>query len=70
MPVKAGWDFTYLLAHGTRCVDVYTFLYVSAALNIATDLAVCILPLPIIIKLRVRKGKKFVLIVLFGFGVL
>jgi len=67
-PFKAGWNFTLRFGPEVHCIDIYRFVFASAGINIVTDVAVCILPLPIIAKLRVSKGKKLVLATLFGFG--
>ncbi|KAF2740697.1 MFS monosaccharide transporter-like protein [Polyplosphaeria fusca] len=51
------------------CTNIVTIYLSSAPLNIATDLAILFLPMPILTAMRLPKKQKVILVVTFGFGV-
>lgn len=53
-----------------RCVPNLPFWYINAAGNIATDLAIFIMPLPVLNKLQLRKKQKYFLMAIFSLGFL
>jgi len=54
-----------------RCLPVDPTWYLGAAMNIATDFAIFMIPIPSLIKLRINdKGKKAMLLLVFGLGFL
>jgi hypothetical protein len=66
-PIKAAWDYTITDA---RCIDILDYFYTSAGCNIATDLSLCLLPLPTIWSLKRPKAQRVVVCLLFGMGAL
>ncbi|KAI4705024.1 hypothetical protein J4E89_009317 [Alternaria sp. Ai002NY15] len=63
-PVQGAWDFTL----EPVCVDYVTYLYASSAVNVATDLLLCALPIPHIWRLNMPKRQRIVLCVLLAGG--
>src|ERR1051326_6562757 len=49
-PIRAFWDLT--IQATSKCINGYALWYTNAAINIVTDLAVALLPLPSVWKLR------------------
>lgn len=66
VPVQKFWDGSLA---GT-CTPNIPFWYINAAGNIATDLSIIILPLPILGKLQLRKKQKYFLVGIFSLGFL
>ena len=64
-PVQAAWDFEIMDA---KCYDYTTFLYVSSAVNVATDVLVCVMPLGHFWRLKLPKKQKMILCGLFLVG--
>lgn len=52
------------------CIDLYVFYYVSFGIKLVTDIALFLLPIPHLLKLRMRCGAKVGLILMFGLGLL
>ncbi|EDU41586.1 hypothetical protein PtrSN002B_008574 [Pyrenophora tritici-repentis] len=65
-PVRGAWDFTI---PGRRCINYVTYLYASSAVNVATDIILCLLPLPHLWKLQLPLRERVVLCVLLAGGV-
>lgn len=55
-------------AHAT-CTDIVTLYLSSAPVNIITDLAILVLPMPILTSLRLPRKQKIILLITFSFGV-
>jgi len=66
VPAAAFWDQT---VPGT-CVPSYPQFYINAAGNIITDVAVFLLPIPILGKLKLARKQKLMLIGIFSLGFL
>ncbi|RMZ69597.1 integral membrane [Pyrenophora seminiperda CCB06] len=64
-PVRGAWDFTI---EGRRCINYVTYLYASSAVNVATDIVLCILPLPHLWRLQLPLRERVVLCVLLAGG--
>lgn len=66
MPISAGWT----LQHGpdAKCVKLSTVAISGAAFNVLSEIAILILPMPILSKLQLKKKKKIGVIVLLGLG--
>lgn len=60
------WDLNVLM----NCNHLATPGLVQAAINIAVDIAIFVLPLPVITKLHVPTGKKVALVGVFATGLL
>jgi hypothetical protein len=67
VPVSAAWDYSIV---GARCIPIWRFFYVSSAFKIATDLVLCISPLPMLWSLHMPKAQKIVVCGLFSIGLL
>ncbi|PGH18990.1 hypothetical protein AJ79_00023 [Helicocarpus griseus UAMH5409] len=67
IPVQAFWDMS--LVKTARCVDQFKLYYANAAINIASDVAIVILPIPAISKLTIEKKQKISLILILILGV-
>ncbi|KAF2759805.1 MFS monosaccharide transporter-like protein [Pseudovirgaria hyperparasitica] len=66
-PVEAAFDqFPASTAH---CTDIVTLYLSSAPVNIITDLAILILPMPILTGMHLPRKQKTILIITFSFGV-
>ncbi|KAI9151643.1 Satratoxin biosynthesis SC10 cluster protein [Paramyrothecium foliicola] len=65
-PIQGFWDKSI----DARCIPTNVQWYANAAGNIATDLIVFILPLPVIGQLNLPRTQKIFLFVLFGLGFL
>ncbi|KAF6804695.1 hypothetical protein CMUS01_14788 [Colletotrichum musicola] len=63
-PIASFWDKTI---DGT-CIPNYPQWYINAAGNIITDILVFVLPLPMISKLKLARGQKYVLLGIFCLG--
>lgn len=67
VPIHAIWEFK---RNDARCLSIAGVAYASAAVNIATELAIFILPLPLLRTLRASPSQKFALYALFGCGIM
>lgn len=65
IPVQFFWG----VGEGT-CMDRLAFWFSNAALNIASDIFVLVLPMPLLRKLQVPTRQKIILMILFLFGTL
>ena len=63
-PVSRQWDKTI----PGRCLNVPLFLFVTSILNCISDVAIVILPLPIVIRLQMRRGRKIAVCCIFALG--
>ena len=53
-----------------NCLDVTALIYYITASNLATDLVVFVLPIPVIIRLHTATRNKVALCILFSIGIL
>lgn len=53
---------------GAHCTDVLTIYLASVPLNLITDLALLLLPMPILTAMRLPRKQKIILLVTFGAG--
>lgn len=65
-PVQKFWETNLV---GT-CVPNLPFWYINAAGNILTDLAIFVMPLPVLNRLQLRKKQKYFLLGIFSLGFL
>lgn len=63
-PPKAFWDHT---VKGT-CINQIVYFYLAAALNIATDFAIILIPIPDLRSLHVSRTRRIGLILSFSIG--
>lgn len=64
-PVESAWDFTI---EGRKCLDYVNYLYASSALNVATDIILCVLPWPCLWRLNMPTKQRMILCLLFAGG--
>jgi uncharacterized membrane protein len=55
-PIQAVWDET--LREPMSCYNFVNLVYASGTVNLVTDLVLCTLPLPYILKLRISRKQK------------
>ena len=65
-PVESFWN----RAVPGRCMNFKTVWYVMAGVNVVTDFALFIMPIPVISSLQLPRRQKLMLVVVFGLGVL
>lgn len=63
-PIAGAWDFSITRS----CIDYISYLYASSAVNILTDIVLCILPMPHLWRLSMPLKQRVVLCVLFAGG--
>ncbi len=64
-PVHAAWDPVLSL---TKCRPITQQEFASVAINMALDLAVVVLPLPVVWSLRMPTRKKIAVSLMFSLG--
>lgn len=64
-PVEAFWEDDL---SGARCLDRFAVWFSNAAINIAMDVAVCVLPLPALNSLQLPKRQKVIVMCVFALG--
>ncbi|KAJ5190348.1 uncharacterized protein N7498_009333 [Penicillium cinerascens] len=67
-PIAASWELD--ARHHAKCLSLSGVAYANAAVNIATEITILIIPLPVIRKLQINRAKAISLYVLFGAGLL
>ncbi|KAL4927228.1 putative MFS monosaccharide transporter [Aspergillus undulatus] len=65
-PVSAAWAAS--LPVDAHCTDILTLYLSSSPVNIITDLAILVLPNPILTRMRLPLKQKIILVVTFSFG--
>lgn len=65
-PVSAAFHST--VPASAKCIDIVTLYLSSSPVNIITDLAILILPLPILTQMRLPYKQKWILVITFSFG--
>lgn len=67
-PISAAFTTDYNSTLGSNCRNVITIFYASAPLNIITDLAILLLPMPVLTSLNLPRKEKIVVVCLFAGG--
>ncbi|KAL4784350.1 major facilitator superfamily domain-containing protein [Aspergillus varians] len=65
-PVAAAWAAS--LPVDAHCTDILTLYLSSSPVNIITDLAILVLPNPILTRMRLPLKQKIILVITFSFG--
>lgn len=65
-PVAAFYDRS--LFAGSRCIDRASLYFSTSAFNILTDIALCVLPIPMLLKVQLPRRQKLILIAVFALG--
>lgn len=65
-PISASWDLA--LAEEGQCVDKPGFFLAASIANIVMDLAILLIPIPIVIPLQIPRRQKISLLLLFATG--
>ncbi|KAF4949464.1 hypothetical protein FSARC_13476 [Fusarium sarcochroum] len=66
VPVAKFWDHTI----SGKCLDQLVLWYVMAGFNLATDIAIFCIPLPVVRSLQLPRKQKVMLLVIFSIGFL
>jgi hypothetical protein len=53
---------------GTHCIDLVALYVSTAPINIITDIAIFLLPMPILWRMRLPRKQKIILLLVFGAG--
>lgn len=64
-PIAKYWDFT--IHHG-KCIELTTYFLATACINAATDLALLVLPVFIMVELQINLQRKIRLVLLLMTG--
>ncbi|KAH8151192.1 uncharacterized protein LAJ45_04894 [Morchella importuna] len=67
-PISAAFTIDYDPLLESHCRNVITIFYASAPLNIITDLAILLLPMPVLTSLNLPRKEKIVVVCLFAGG--
>ncbi|OTB06303.1 hypothetical protein M426DRAFT_319043 [Hypoxylon sp. CI-4A] len=65
IPIEFNWDTTI---DGAHCINIGQMALATSILNVLTDVAILILPLPLVWKLNVSRQRRWGLIFLFALG--
>jgi fucose permease len=65
-PIKAAYDPTET---ADRCISIVTLYLCSAPVNIITDLAILVLPIPVLTGMRLPQRQKTILVITFALGI-
>ena len=65
-PIRAGWDF-FLPGH---CASLQNITIATGALNISSDLAIVVAPIPLVLRLQLRPAKMIGLLTILATGFL
>lgn len=63
-PIASNWDVTI----EGECINKTGIYIATAVINIATDLALLVLPIPVLVRLQIPRLEKVALIAMFGVG--
>lgn len=67
MPIAAAWES---MKHpGYTCIDMYAIAIANAILNTITDVGLFILPIPLLIKVKLKGREKVAVLCVFGLGI-
>ena len=66
-PISAAWNIEIQPAD-KQCMSVMKVYYFSTAFSILTDLLLCIIPLPLLWKLKLPRREKVIVTLIFGLG--
>ena len=64
-PFRRNWDVT--ITEGS-CIDRTPLYMATAVLNMATDILLLVLPVPMVVRLQMPRAQKLGLICIFGVG--
>ena len=65
-PVSFFWNKT----QNGQCINQLAFWFSNAGINIASDIILWAIPLPVLKSLRLPRKQKYGLIIVFGVGIL
>ena len=67
-PVGAAYGIPLKPGQTSSCIDGYKTDLAIGALNLLTDVIILVLPMPMLYKLQLSKGRKFAVCGVFGVG--
>jgi hypothetical protein len=65
LPIAYNWDGSVV---GGRCLPLKPLWFTNAALNIATDLSILLVPMPVLKSLKLPRKQKIGLFIVFALG--
>ncbi|KAK6524936.1 hypothetical protein TWF281_011826 [Arthrobotrys megalospora] len=65
VPIEGFWNVTLTTA---KCLPKQELWYSNAAINIATDFVIALIPIPVLNTLKIARKQKYILMVIFGLG--
>lgn len=65
LPIEFGWDPKI---PGGSCINYGLLVLVAGVVNVVTDFVVLGLPIPMILRLRISKQKRYLLVFTFALG--
>ncbi|KAK2768284.1 hypothetical protein FQN54_000137 [Arachnomyces sp. PD_36] len=68
IPLRAYWEPTFVGEH--KCVDEVGYYVTFTSLDLALDMVIYLLPLPVLIPLKMPKRQKAIVVGVFGLGIL
>jgi hypothetical protein len=68
-PVSFFWD-GWTGEHAGKCIDINSFSWARAAIEIFVDLAIISLPIPLLLRLKLSWNKKLQILSMFSIGFL
>lgn len=66
LPIRKSWDLDFV--GESHCLDSTMIFESNAALGVATDLLILLVPIPMVAKLQMSTAKKAGLIAMFAIG--
>lgn len=67
VPLSNAWDPEH---HGGNCVNLVVWWHVNSGVNLATDIIILLMPIPLLVKLPLPRKQRVILIGIFGLGIL
>ena len=65
-PVRSAWDVN---VPSDSCIPLLTEFICSSPVNITTDLAILVLPIPVLTSMRLPRRQKIILVLTFALGI-
>ncbi|KAI1433477.1 hypothetical protein GGR50DRAFT_705391 [Xylaria sp. CBS 124048] len=65
LPLEYGWDKTI---PGGHCINYGQLVLSAGVVNVVTDFGILALPIPLVLKLQIPQGRKYLLVFTFALG--
>lgn len=70
IPISYNWEGWKDKDEAKKCLDLTALAFASAAINIAQDIVILLLPIPRLLKLNTSCKKKVAVLMMFNLGIL